>query len=305
MDKISTCLWFDTQAEEAAQFYIDVFGEGSMGRTFRYTDTGEETHGQKPGSIMTVEFRIHDHDFVGLNGGPEFTPNPSTSFMVNYDPSQGGTKDQLDAAWQKLSDGGKVLMPLEKYSFSEHYGWVQDKYGISWQLLLTDPDGEPRPFIIPALLFVDDNCGKAEEAGNFYVSVFKNSKKGTVAYYTAGMEPDKEGTMMFSDFILEGRWFAAMDSAQGGGHNFNEAISFVINCDDQAEIDYYWGKLSAVPESEICGWVKDKYGVSWQIIPKKFYELLEGDGAQASRVMSAVLKMSKIEITELEAAAKG
>jgi predicted 3-demethylubiquinone-9 3-methyltransferase (glyoxalase superfamily) len=173
-------------------------------------------------------------------------------------------------------------MPLDTYPFSERYGWVQDKYGLSWQLILTNPAGEERPLIIPSLMFVGNVCGKAEEASNFYCSVFKHARRGAIARYPAGMEPDQEGTVMFTDFQLEGQWFAAMDSAHKHDFTFNEALSFMVHCDNQEEIDYYWGALSAVPEAEQCGWLKDKYGVSWQIVPRALDALL-GSSNQEQR----------------------
>ncbi len=309
MNKITTNLWFDNQAEEAANFYISAFGDGSIGRKLYYTEAGQEVHGQKPGTVMTVDFRILDHDFVGLNGGAVFTFNPSISFLVNFDPSRDeNAQESLDKAWNILAEGGTQLMPLQEYPFSKHYGWIQDKYGVSWQLMLTKPEGEPRPAITPSIMFVGANCGKAEEAGEFYLSIFKNSQKGTVARYPAGMEPEKEGTVMFSDFMLEGQWFAAMDSAHEHEFALNEAVSFVVNCTDQAEVDYYWGKLSAVPESEQCGWLKDKYGVSWQIVPTEFLDILTNSGddpAKYGRVMEAMMKMKKLDLAELRAAADG
>jgi len=224
--------------------------------------------------------------------------------MVNFDPSQ--QKDaakNIDLVWDKLALGGKVLMPIDKYPFSERYGWIQDKYGLSWQLILTNPEGEKRPEIVPSLLFVGDKYGKAEEALNFYTSVFKDSKKGTLMHYPAGSEPNKEGTVMFSDFKLLDLWIIAMDG--GGEHNFtfNEAVSLIVNCDTQEEIDYYWEKLSAVPESEQCGWLKDKYGVSWQIVPKAMDKMMSsGDKDAIGRVTQAFLKMKKFDIAELERA---
>ncbi|MGH7196401.1 MAG: VOC family protein [Candidatus Saccharimonadales bacterium] len=304
MQKITPNLWFDNQAEEAAQLYTSVF-DGAVGKVTRYPETGQKITGQTPGTVMTVEFEIKGQGFIALNAGPVFKLNPSISFIVNFDPSQvENAREKLDAAWKKLSEGGTPLMALDKYPFSEHYGWIQDKYGVSWRLMLTSPEGEPRPFIIPSLMFVGDKCGKAEESINFYLSVFKDTKQGQIARYPAGMEPEKEGTVMFADFMLENQWFAAMDSAQEHNFTFNEAVSFIVNCKDQEEVDYYWEKLSAVPESEQCGWLKDKYGVSWQIIPVALPRLLEDSGTERSnRAMEAMLKMKKIDIKGLEKAA--
>ncbi len=197
-------------------------------------------------------------------------------------------------------------MPLDKYPFSERYGWIQDRSGLSWQLILTNPEGEERPPIIPFIMFVGDVCGKAEEASDFYLSLFEASKRGAIARYPQGMEPDKEGSIMFTDFKLEGQWFAAMDSAHRHDFAFNEAISLMVHCDTQEKIDDYWEKLSAVPEAEQCGWLKDKYGVSWQIVPTAMDEMMsQGTHEQIGRVTQAFLPMKKLDIAKLKEAYEG
>lgn len=198
-------------------------------------------------------------------------------------------------------------MPLDEYPFSKRYGWAEDKYGLSWQFILTDPEGDERPPIVPTLLYVSDECERAEEATDFYLSVFKDSKRGALARYPAGMEPNREGAVMFTDFRLENQWFAAMDgSTRMHDFAFNEAVSLMVYCEDQEEIDYYWEKLSAVPESEQCGWLKDKYGVSWQIVPAAMDEMMaKGTPEQMERVTLAFLKMKKFDLAELQRAYKG
>ena len=300
MQKIIPHLWFDTQAKEAAEFYASVFPNSKV--------TSVHTlHNTPSGDTDVVSFRVMGYEFQAISAGPLFKINPTISFMVNFDPSQDpDARQQIDEIWEKLINGGKALMPLDKYDFSERFGWVEDKYGVSWQLIFTDPDGEVRPPIIPSLLFVGDAWSKAEEAGKFYRSVFKNSKEGTIARYPAGMEPNKEGTVMFSDFQLEGQWFTAMDSALMHQFAFNEAVSLIVQCEDQAEIDSYWEKLSAVPESEQCGWLKDKYGVSWQIVPKAMDEMMsKGTPEQMARVTEAFLQMKKFNVAELQEAYEG
>lgn len=294
MQKIHPHLWFDKEAVEAAEFYVNVFPNSKITQKSIIKDTPS-------GDCDIVNFQIMDHDFMAISAGPYFKINPSISFFVNFDPSHDkNAKKNIDIIWKKLSEGGKVLMPLDKYPWSERYGWIQDKYGVSWQVILTNPEGEDRPLIIPSLLFVGDNYGKAEEAVRFYLSVFKNSKLGNMIHYGPGQEPNKEGTVMFSDFMLENNWFAAMDG--GGKHDFkfNEAISFMVSCKDQKEIDYYWNKLSAVPESEQCGWLKDKFGVSWQIVPQEMDELMK---KSPEKVTQAFLKMKKFDIETLRKAA--
>jgi predicted 3-demethylubiquinone-9 3-methyltransferase (glyoxalase superfamily) len=206
----------------------------------------------------------------------------------------------------KLSEGGQALMPLDAYPFSERFGWIQDKYGLSWQLILTDPEGEPRPPIIPALMFVGEVSGKAEEASDLYISVFDDARRGAMARWGAGMEPDVEGTVMFSDFQLEGQWFACMDSAHEHAFAFNEAVSLLVRCADQAEIDRLWARLSAVPEAEQCGWLKDRYGLSWQIAPADMERLIDdADPERAARVTKAFLAMKKFDLAELRRAYEG
>jgi predicted 3-demethylubiquinone-9 3-methyltransferase (glyoxalase superfamily) len=295
MQKIIPHLWFDTQAKEAAEFYTSVFPDSKITNITTIHDTPS-------GDCDIVSFNAWGYSFMAISAGPYFKINPSVSFMVNFDPSQDPeAKTRIDAIWEKLMEGGKALMPIGEYPFSKRYGWVEDKFGVSWQLILTNPEGEERPIIVPSLMFVGDNTGKAEEASDFYLSVFKDSKRGALARYPAGMEPDKEGSVMFTDFKLLGQWFVAMDSAQKHDFAFNEGISFIVNCEDQAEVDYYWEKLSAVPESEQCGWLKDKYGVSWQITPTAMSRLMSsGDKAKVDRITQSFLKMKKIDIAELE-----
>ncbi|SRR5258708_34237786 len=162
---------------------------------------------------------------------------------------------------------------------------------------------------ITPFLWFDKN---AEEAMNFYVSVFKrfgkDAKVINIGRYPEGpLEgPMKgmEGKVLTGMFELDGQQFMALDG--GPVFKFNESISFLLKCEDQAEVDYFWEKLSAVPESEQCGWLKDKFGLSWQIIPKQFEEIISNPDPEVSkRVMNKFLKMKKLIIADLEEAAKG
>lgn len=315
MQKITPHLWFDKEAKEAAEFYVSTFGNNSR---IKNTTT---LHDTPSGSVDVVSFELSGQSFMAISAGPLFKFNPSVSFILNFDPSKDKrARENLDAFWDKLSQGGKVLMELDKYPFSERYGWLQDKYGLSWQLIYANPKEEERPLIIPSLLFVTDTCDKAEEATDFYLSVFSSkgrsasggknapeaslgqAKRGAIARYPAGMEPNKDGAIMFTDFQLLGQWFAAMDgSSDMHNFTFNEAVSFLVSCRDQNEIDYYWEKLSAVPEAEQCGWLKDKYGVSWQIVPAIMGEMMEsGDEKKIARITEAFLNMKKFDIAELK-----
>lgn len=297
---ITPHLWFDKEAKEAAEFYCSVFPDSKIMSSTTLHDTPS-------GDCDVVSFNVRGHPFMAISAGPLFKFNPSISFIVNFDPSrEKNAKEKMDEVWNKLSEGGTALMPLEKYPFSERYGWIQDKYGLSWQLILTNPDGKPRPAIVTSFMFVGNNCGKAEEAQEFYLSIFQNVEPGALFRYGPGQEPDKEGTVMFTDFMLENTWFAAMDSAQEHSFNFNEATSLMVCCETQEEIDYYFDKLSAVPEAEQCGWLKDKYGVSWQITSAALDEMMaKGTPEQRDRVTQSFLKMKKFNIAELQKAFQG
>ncbi|MFP5115915.1 VOC family protein [Bacillaceae bacterium C204] len=298
--KIVPHLWYDKEAKEAAEFYTSIFPDSKITnvRTIHNTPSGDSD---------IVSFELWGQKFMAISAGPFFKLNPSVSYIVNFDPSrEKDAGEKINEVWNKLSEGGTVLMPLDKYPFSEKFGWIQDKYGFSWQLILTNPEGEERPPLVPSLLFVGDNCGNAEEAINFYLSVFKDAKQGLFARYPKGMEPDKEGTIMFADFMLENQWFSAMDSAHEHKFSFNEAFSFMVYCDTQEEIDYYWERLSAVPEAEQCGWLKDKFGLSWQIVPTGMDEMMsKGTPEQLARVTNAFLNMKKFDLVELQKAYKG
>jgi predicted 3-demethylubiquinone-9 3-methyltransferase (glyoxalase superfamily) len=300
MQKIIPHLWFDTQAKEAAAFYTSIFPNSKITQSTKL-------HNTPSGDVDSIAFELSGYSFMAISAGPLFKFNPSISFMLNFDPAQDKKAQQhLDELWEKLADGGQVLMPLQKYDFSELYGWIQDKYGVSWQLILTNPAGEPRPFIVPTFLFVGPAAGKAKEAVDAYLSVFKNSQLGTRQFYGEGQQPNQAGTVMFSDFMLENQWFVAMDGGSVHHFEFNEAISLLVNCDTQQEVDYYWEKLSAVPESEQCGWLKDSFGVSWQISPTVMNEMMaKGSEEQIARVTEAFLKMKKFDIAQLQAAYEG
>jgi len=235
-----------------------------------------------------------------MSAGLLFKFNPSISFLIACN-----IKEEVETLWGKLSKNGTALMELGEYPFSEKYGWAQDKYGLSWQVMFMG-EHEIKQRVTPTLMFVGDVCGKAEEAVNFYASVFRTVEVGAILLYTEGEEPDREGTVKHAAFTLEGQDFAAMDSARSHGFAFNEAISFMVHCENQEEVDYYWRKLTAAPEAEQCGWLKDPYGVSWQVVPDELEKLLrDNDSEKTERVMKAMLQMKKIDISGLRRAYEG
>lgn len=292
--KIVPHLWFDTEAMEAAEFYASLFPDSRV----LFSNVFEQT---PSGDAEQVDFEIMGYRFMGISAGPYVTKNPSISFMLIFNKEE---QNDFKKIWEILAGEGKVLMPFEKYDFSELYGWVEDKYGVSWQLYQTEESAEEIEFrVIPALMFINDNLGKAEEAMNFYLNIFKDAKADGVYYYPGNMKPNLTDHVMHGQFELEKLCFAMMDSAENHDFNFTEGVSLLVKCENQAEVDYYWDKLSYVPESEECGWLKDKYGVSWQITPKVMDEMVQkGTPEQLRRVTQAFLKMKKFDIAKLEEA---
>jgi predicted 3-demethylubiquinone-9 3-methyltransferase (glyoxalase superfamily) len=293
MREITPHLWFDKEAGEAAKFYTATFADSKITSSSMLYDTPS-------GDTEVLAFELFGQPFMAISAGPEFKFNPSISFLVSC-----RTTEEVDELWSKLSEGGTALMPLDTYPFSKRYGWTQDRFGLSWQVMAAE-DSETKQRITPTLMYVGDVSGKAEDAINFYTAVFPNSKIGDITRYGKGEEPDKEGAVRHGGFSLNDQEFAAMDSAREHDFTFNEAISFMVLCDDQDEIDHYWHTLSAVPEAEQCGWLKDKYGVSWQVTPADLEaKLRDGTKEQTARVTEAFLKMKKFDLAELQRAYEG
>ncbi len=220
-----------------------------------------------------------------------FKPNPSISFFVVCE-----DMNEVEQSWAKLSEGGNIMMPLDKYDWSEKYGWIQDRFGISWQLSYGKLADVSQKFS-PTLMFTGAQSGKAEEAIQFYTSVFDNSSVVGVLKYGAN-DGDTEGLVKHAQFKLRDYVVMAMDSSMAHGFSFNEGISLVVDCDTQDEIDFHWNKLTEGGQESMCGWLKDKYGVSWQIVPSVLGSLMT-DKERAPRVMQAFMKMKKINIEEL------
>jgi predicted 3-demethylubiquinone-9 3-methyltransferase (glyoxalase superfamily) len=275
-NNIHPCLWFDGNAKNAADFYCSLF-------------PGSKITADTP---MVVNFEMNGQKFMGLNGGPMFKPNASISFMVISE-----TDDEINELWKQLSEGGFVMMPLNKYDWSERYGFVQDRFGVCWQIM-KGKYSDVNQKITPTLLFVGNSFGKAENAVKFYTQVFPQSSIDGILLYTKE-EGEAAGTVKHSQFILDKKVFMAMDGAGNHSFAFNEAVSFVVDCETQDEIDFYWNKLTADGGQESqCGWLKDKFGVSWQIVPAVLGKLMT-DPERSQRVMQAFMKMKKFDIATL------
>ena len=274
-NSIYPCLWFNGNAKEAAIFYSSVFPDTKI------TD-------ENP---FVVNFESSGQKFMCLNGGSEFQINPSISFFVVCE-----TIEEIDRSYEQLKEGGVVLMPLDKYDWSEKYGWVQDRFGTSWQLSFGKMEDVGQKFS-PTLMFTGTQQGRAEEAIQFYTSIFDSSNVHGVSRYEAG-EGDVEGTVKHAQFNLGQHVFMVMDSSLPHAFGFNEGISLVVECETQEEIDRFWNRLSEKGSEGQCGWLKDQFGVSWQIIPAILSQLMN-DPERSQRVMQAFMRMKKFEIEKL------
>lgn len=271
---IHPCLWFDGQAKAAAQLYCSLFKNSSI-----TADTP-----------LVVKFELEGSEFMALNGGPEFKINPSISVFVLCE-----SVEETNTLWQKLIEGGKALIPIDKYDWSERYGWLQDRFGLTWQISLNG-DAPIRQKIRSCMLFTRERFGMAEKALNFYTSVFEHSSTDLLMHYPEGSE--HAGKVLYSEFKLNRQNLIAMDGPGVHDYTFNEGVSFVVECESQKEIDYYWEKLTEGGQESMCGWLKDQFGVSWQIVPAVLAELMS-DPEKGPKVMEAFMKMKKFDIDTL------
>lgn len=272
---IYPCLWFDGNAKEAAEYYSSVFTDSVITAENQFV-TLFESSGQK---------------FMCLNGGPEFRFNASISFFVLYE-----SVDELDKAWENLSKDGKVMMELDSYPWSAKYGWLQDRFGVNWQLYMGKMEDVGQRFT-PSLMFCGQQNGNAEKAVHFYTSVFNDSGINGILKYAKG-ENEVEGNVKHAQFNLGTHVFMAMDSSLPHQASFNEAISFVVECETQNEIDHYWNRLTEGGQESQCGWLKDKFGVSWQIVPEILGTLMN-DPSRSELVVNAFMQMKKFDIEKL------
>lgn len=266
----------NNQAAEAADFYCSVFPDAKI----------------EDSNPMVTMWSSGGEKFMLLNGGPMFRPTPAISFYSIFP-----DEDQIQQIWDKLADGGMVMMPLDTYPWSKKYGWLQDKYGVNWQLESNVPEGIDQRYI-PAFMFTAEQFGRAEEAIGFYTGIFPKSTTRFISRYgdDAG---DQAGKINHAQFLLNGQLFTAMDSSFSHQFTFTEGVSVVVTCDTQQEIDFFWEKMTDGGSESMCGWLKDKFGVSWQVVPSNLEQLM-ADPEKGQRVVDAFMKMKKFDIAALE-----
>jgi len=274
---IFPCYWFNQNGAEAARFYASIF---------RNSKVSCETP-------MVNNIEIEGQTLMFLNGGPMFQPNLTLSLMMMC-----ASKDEAESYYQKLSENGKIMMPLDSYPWSDCYAWVEDQYGISWQIYYSSEAYQQK--FSPVMMFTGENNGKCKEALAYYTSIFPNSKIEGIMEYEQG-QGDTAGNVAHAQFIINDYVMMAMDSSHDHKVNFTEGTSMTVMTRDQEETDYYWNHLSKDGQESRCGWLKDKYGFSWQIVPHRLIELTNTHEVEkAQKAFGAMMSMNKIIIKDIE-----
>ncbi len=298
-DRIVPCIWLDDHAEAAASFYTAAFPEGHVDAVARYPRSGQNPSNKPPGSVLTVDVTVAGQRFTLLNAGPRFEPNPSVSFHVHLPDASA-----VDALHAELGEGGMDLMPLGTYPWSPRFVWMQDRFGVSWQLMVRDDVA--RPTVVPALMFAGPHHGRAREAIAAYVSIFPGSHLHHVEEFAEG-EGGEVGTVKQAVLELRGQPFVAMDGGAGHAFGFDEGVSLQVMCADQAEVDRVAIALAADGGEEgRCGWVRDRFGLWWQVVPEAVGAWLDSDDEAArDRVFFALTPMRRLDVAALERAYEG
>lgn len=288
MPTITPFLWHDNTAEAALELYSAAFPGAQLLNSGRL--------GGADSQLTSAALQVLNQQLILFNGGPDFKPTPAFSFTVSAE-----SPETIQHLWQVLGNGGSILMDLAEYPFAELFGWTADRFGFNWQLIQRDGPEQ----ITPSLMFINQNFGAGDRAIELYTGLFPNSGIDAISRFPEG-SPDA-GKIMTSAFHLAGSPFAIQENSFSHQFGFSEATSLMVLCADQAEVDHYWDGLTARGGAPgRCGWLKDPFGVSWQIVPERMLELFgDPDPEVSRRAQQAMLGMNKLVIADLEAAAAG
>lgn len=287
MQTIIPHLWYDTEAKEAVAFYVELFG-GKIDWTYTITDTPS-------GDSDLIQFQLGDMTLAAISAGPYFKLNESMSLMVNV-----ASKDEVTRLYQALSEGGRVLMPLGEYPFSPYYVWLEDRFGLSWQLSYAPDLDKPYQFDI-CLLFSQEQVGLAQPMLDYYKDKLPQASVGQLSYYGEGEAAVEAAKLNYAELLVAGQKMIVMDHGYGGEASFNEAFSLMVYVDSQDELNFYYDLLSAVPEAEMCGWVKDQFGISWQIVPRMLMEAYDTASPETVKAVNdAVLQMRRLDFDQIK-----
>ncbi|WP_317914818.1 VOC family protein [Carnobacterium maltaromaticum] len=281
-NKFAPCLWVDNQVEEMTELYTKVFENGKPLKTLYFL---EDAHG-KIGDILTQSVQLANQEFILLNGGPEFKATPSISYMITCT-----SETQLQVLWQELSEGGKLLMNLAIYPGVGQFGWLEDRFGISWQFSLDQSSSSQK--ITPCFMFSGEQYGNASRAVAEWIEVFQSGE--ILEHYS-----NEDLTTKLAKFTLHQQEFMAMDSAVDHDFTFSLANSFYVYCENQKEIDRLWTAITSKGTEMPCGWMGDRFGVAWQTVTRDMDTMLDRKNlTKALAVTQAVYGMMKIDSEEL------
>lgn len=278
MHSIFPCFWMNSEAQLAAEFYLQVFPDARV----------------TIANAMVVQLELRGSKFMLLNGGPQFQANPSISNFIYC-----GSTEEIDRIYSALLPGAKVMMPLGAYPWTSRYAWMTDRFGVSWQLDVDPVRANQK--VVPALLFSAPQANAVARAMHHYTTIF-NPSVVLMEVPHALQSGAEEGSLLFAQFRLRSSLFNAMSSLEEQDFQFTPGNSLVVECETQLEIDQLWKALGEGGHYQMCGWLVDQFGVSWQIIPSVLPQLLN-DEQQRMKVMEALMPLQKLEIaTLLEAA---
>ncbi|QES90849.1 VOC family protein [Rhizosphaericola mali] len=276
-----TCLWANGKADEMIEYYSHVFPNVTL----------------LSNTSIVSNIEINGFKLMLLNAVSQFEINPSISFLYNC-----SSENEVVEIWEKLKPNSKVLMDLGKYPWAEQYGWIQDAFGVNWQLIYI-ADNKNWGKILPSLMFTGINNGKLADAILFYQTIFGTDNAHNIVAKYGENDPDTTGNIKYAEFDLIYYPMVAMENSGSHDFQFNEGVSLVVECNTQTEIDHFWFGLSDGGSLGQCGWLKDRYGISWQIVPKILGEIME-DKDLALTATDIVLHSTKFEISKFEAIRK-
>lgn len=286
------CVCLPSTMSEALEFYEDAFSV-LPGQAFVREATAHYPSADVPESWAGMEgkelfalARLRDLELAFINAPGDVSITPAISIMLTFDPADDADAARhLRALWERLLDDGTALMPLDTYDFSPLFGWVRDRFGLTFQLRLASPGAEPRPFAMPALMFTSDEP-RAEAAARAYTALIPGSAPGSL------VRMPTSDHVLVSDARLGEQWVMLSDSPGMHAFGFTEGVSLMLECDTQEEIDAAWEALAA---REFGGsWCEDAFGVRWQVVPTGLVSLIANPA-----VHREIVSMTKIDLDRL------
>lgn len=272
------CFWFNGDAQKAVARYAEIFRDTRIISSNPLVSMAE---------ISTLRF-------MALNGGPKYEKNSAFSIFYYCE-----STEEIDRLYPLLMEGGTAVMPLGRYGWADRYAWVVDRFGMHWQLN-NDVINNPQK-AVPCLLFVHEKRTKLREAIAHYANIFNDHRLLLESLYPEGLGMDPEH-LLFGQFKIGKTVINGLSSTEQHDFDFTPGGSFVVECETQEEIDYLWDKLGKDGRYDMCGWLNDRYGVSWQIVPAVLSELM-ADPGHSQAVIETFLPMQKLEIAPLLRAA--